>query len=80
VVAEFAKKNLLEGQPNNLYFWRTRNGSEVDLVIKGSNTFKAYEIKWSKTRAASGKAFKNLYKIPVEVISKENFVNYILSA
>jgi len=41
VIAEFAKKNLLEGQPNNLYFWRTMSGSEVDLVIKGSNTFQS---------------------------------------
>ena len=78
VIAEFAKKNLLEGQPNNLYFWRTMSGSEVDLVIKGSNTFKAYEIKWSKQKAVNGKAFTNRYKIPVEVISKENVIDYIL--
>jgi len=46
VIAEFAKKNLLEGQLKNLYFWRTRSGSEIDLVIKGNDIFKAYEIKW----------------------------------
>jgi len=87
VIAEFAKKNLLEGQPNNLFFWRTRSGSEVDLVIKGSNIFKAFEIKWSKprltwskTKAVNGKAFTNRYDTKVEVISKENVVNYILSA
>ena len=78
VIAEFAKKNLLEGQPNNLYFWRTRSGSEVDMVIKGSNLFKAFEIKWSKTKTASGKAFTNRYNTKVEVISKENVANYIL--
>lgn len=78
VITEFAKKNLLEGQPNNLYFWRTRNGAEVDLVVKGTNTFKAYEIKWSKPKAVNGKAFSNRYNIPVEVISKENVINYIL--
>ena len=78
VIAEFAKKNLLEGQPNNLYFWRTRSGSEVDMVIKGSNLFKAFEIKWSKTKTVNGKAFTNRYNIKVEVISKENVANYIL--
>lgn len=78
VIAEFAKKNLLEGQPNNLYFWRTMSGSEVDLVIKGSNTFKSFEIKWSKTKVANSKAFTNRYDIKVEVISKENVINYIL--
>jgi predicted AAA+ superfamily ATPase len=79
VIAEFAKKNLLDGQPNDLYFWRTRNGAEVDLVIKGTNTFKAFEIKWSKSKAAKGKAFTNRYNIPVDTISKENFVHLILS-
>lgn len=80
VIAEFAKKNLLEGQPNNLYFWRTMGGSEVDLIIKGSNTFKACEIKWSKPKAVNGKAFHTRYNIPVEVITKENVTDYILSA
>ncbi len=80
VIAEFAKKNLLEGQPNNLYFWRTMSGSEVDLVIKGSNTFKAYEIKWSKTKAVNSKAFSNRYNIPVQVISKENVADFILTS
>lgn len=80
VIAEFAKKNLLEGQSNNLYFWRTMSDSEVDLVIKGSNIFKAYEIKWSKTKAVSGKAFSNRYNIPVEVISKENISDFIVES
>ncbi len=56
------------------------SGSEVDLVIKGSNYFKAYEIKWSKTKAANGKAFTNRYNTPVEVISKENIADFILAS
>ena len=85
VIAEFAKKNLLEGQPNNLYFWRTRSGSEVDLIIKGSNVFQAFEIKWSKprltwskTKAINSKAFTNRYNTKVEIVSKENIIDYIL--
>lgn len=78
VIAEFAKSNLLEGQPNNLYFWRTMGGSEVDLIIKGSNIFKAYEIKWSKPNTINSKAFRTRYNIPVEVITKENVTDYIL--
>lgn len=80
VIAEFAKKNLLEGQPNNLFFWRTRGGAEVDLVIKGSNTFQAYEIKWSKSKATGSYAFTNRYHIPVEVISKGNITEFILTS
>jgi len=80
VIAEFAKKNLLEGQLKNLYFWRTRSGSEIDLVIKGNDIFKAYEIKWSKTKPSNGKAFTNRYKIPIEIITKENVVDFISEA
>ena len=34
VIAEVAKRNALLGSPAELYFWRTRSHSEVDLVIK----------------------------------------------
>ena len=32
-------------EPNRLYFWRTRNGVEVDFVIYGPKTFRAIEVK-----------------------------------
>lgn len=30
-----------------LYYWRTKSGSEVDFVIYGPNTFLAFEVKHS---------------------------------
>ena len=61
---------------NNLYFWRKTEGSEVDLVIKGTNTFKAYEFKWSKQGATVGsKSFTNAYGIPVEIITRSNILS-----
>jgi len=38
----------LKDQPKNLYFWRSRVGSEVDLVLKENEKISAYEIKWQK--------------------------------
>lgn len=78
VIAEFAKKNLLEGQRYNLYFWRTRDNSEVDLVIKGNEIFKAYEIKWTKTKTF-GRSFTNRYNIPVTTITKETLLDFFLT-
>lgn len=69
VVAEFAKQNLLTGQKNNLYFWRSKAGSEVDLLIKKSDLIKAYEIKWQK-KFSTQKAFNQKYGLKVEVINK----------
>lgn len=78
VMAEAAKVNLTEGDKNNIYFWRKRNGSEVNLVVKGTNTFKAYEIKWSKANTTpSSRSFSNTYNVPVEVITKDTILNLL---
>jgi predicted AAA+ superfamily ATPase len=78
VISEVAKKNLTEGDRNTIYFWRKRDGAEVDLVIKGTDTFKAYEIKWTKRSLTSSiKSFTQIYNIPVEVITKNNVLNIL---
>ena len=47
VIAEVAKRNALLGAPAELFFWRTRAQSEVDLVVKHGSRLRAFEIKWS---------------------------------
>ncbi len=80
VISEFAKQNLLTGNKNNIYFWRKRDGSEVDLVVKGTNVFKAYEIKWTKqNKTSSIKSFSNIYNIPVEVITRDTIFDILLN-
>lgn len=59
-IAEVAKRNLLHGSPAELYFWRSRAQSEVDLVVKQGDDLRAYEIKWSSRRVAS-RAFRDAY-------------------
>ena len=68
VVAEIAKNNLQFGGMAQLYFWRLRGGSEVDLVVKEGEKIAAFEIKWSGEKAAS-RAFTKRYKLPVTVIN-----------
>lgn len=67
VAAEFAKQNLLQGERQNLYFWRSRSGSEVDLVIRSGGELRAFEIKWRRRRAAN-RAFSARYGVEVQVI------------
>ncbi len=77
VVAEFAKKIFLNGNIKKMYFWRTKIGSEVDLVIKdGDGTISAFEIKWKNGRIT--KTFTTKYNIPVNLINKDNFTDYLL--
>lgn len=80
VMAEIAKKNLLQGDRFNIFFWRKTDGGEVDIVIKGTDTFKAYEVKWSKTsKTRGGRAFTNAYDIPVETITQDNVIDVLLA-
>lgn len=52
-------------EPNELFFWRTKSGLEVDFVVYGANEFVALEVKNSchaeKKDAASLEAFLDDY-------------------
>lgn len=71
VIAEFAKRNALLGSPADLFFWRTRSQSEVDLVVKQGENLRAIEVKWSP-RKTSGRAFRDAYGVEVESIRPDN--------
>ena len=78
VIAEFAKSIFLAGNLQTIYFWHSRSGREVDLVIKEpSGELKAYEMKWSGGK--STKSFTTQYGVPVNIIHKDNFTDYLLS-
>jgi predicted AAA+ superfamily ATPase len=71
VVAEVAKQNVLVGSPADLFFWRTRAQSEVDLVVQQGSRLRAFEIKWSHRHVAS-RAFRDAYGVEVELIVANN--------
>ncbi len=67
-IAEVAKHNLLLGSPAELFFWRSRSQSEVDLVIKQGERLRAFEVKWSSLRRIHNRAFEGAYGVKVERI------------
>ena len=71
VVAEAAKRNASLGSPSDLYFWRSRAQSEVDLVVRTDNRLRAFEIKW-KGRHTVGRAFRAMYGVDVERLDAGN--------
>jgi hypothetical protein len=71
VIAEVAKHNALLGGPAELFFWRSRAQSEVDLVVKQGDRLLAFEIKWSG-RGATGRAFRDAYGVAVEPLGPED--------
>jgi hypothetical protein len=78
VIAEVAKHNLLRGGISELFFWRTRAQSEVDLVIKTGDRLRAFEIKWQRKRPVS-RAFSAQYGVDVQLIAADDpFVSSLL--
>lgn len=77
IIAEYAKRNLLEGNVQSLYFWRTTAGSEVDLIIRHHGSMKAFEIKWSRQKRARS-AFTQKYRIPVTRITNTTFIEQVI--
>ena len=76
VVAEVAKRNLLQGNTSELFFWRSRAQSEVDLVVKTGDSLQAFEIKWRRSRSAL-RAFSDQYRVDVQVMdSTDPFVGH----
>ena len=51
VIMDFVKKISYQTKRIELFFYRTRNGVEVDLIMKIGNELKAYEIKCTKNES-----------------------------
>ncbi len=73
VIAEVAKRNLLRGCTSELFFWRSRAQSEVDLVVKTGDELRAFEIKW-QPRHATPRAFTARYGVAVQRITAQDFL------
>lgn len=71
VIAEAAKRNASLGGPSDLYFWRSRAQSEVDLVVRTGDRLRAFEIKW-RGRRTVGRAFRAMYGVDVEILESGN--------
>lgn len=70
-VAEIAKHNMLAGSPVELYFWRTKAQSEVNLVIKIGDDLRAFEIKWNRKPKIS-RAFLSAYGVKTENLTPDH--------
>jgi|SRR3989338_2476334 len=74
VAAERKKRSNFVGNITPLYFWRTYDGQEVDLVEEKEGKLFGYEIKWAKARKKAPKAWRETYsQASWEVITKDRF-------
>ncbi|MCB0318233.1 MAG: ATP-binding protein [Bdellovibrionales bacterium] len=79
VISERLKKRHYENIPGNMYFWRTYQKGEIDLVEEREGKLFGYEIKKSsKRKAKAPKAWQENYENSSwELISPDNFLKLI---
>lgn len=79
VINEFRKQNEYQQVYANLYFWRTTDQKEIDLIIEKNGMLHTFEIKWNPNKkAVLTKSFQNIYSnYTFDVINNTNFFEFI---
>jgi predicted AAA+ superfamily ATPase len=64
----------------NLYFWRTYDGQEIDLIEEGDGKLSAIEIKYSPmAKVKNIKSFTSTYTdTKIELVNSTNYLDYII--
>jgi predicted AAA+ superfamily ATPase len=79
LVSERIKKLTYESFYGNVYFWRTYDGQEIDLVEEKDGKINGYEMKWGLKTPKIPKDWLTYYpKSGFEVITRENYLDFLL--
>lgn len=72
IISEIIKQDSYLEENFKFYYWRTKQGSEIDVILEKGQKLVGVEIKYK--RKAINKAFKNRYpKAIVKLITADNF-------
>ena len=62
-----------------MYFWRTTQQQEINLIEEVDNKLSAYEIKWRRKKARFSKTFLNAYPdCKTQIIMKDNLHDFLM--
>jgi len=62
-----------------MYFWRTKQQQEVDLVEEIGGQLTGYEFKWNvKQKVRLPKTFIETYKAEQKIIDRNNFREFVV--
>ncbi len=74
------KKYLNNSEQNHqLYFWRTKQQQEIDLIEINKDEIFAFEFKWQNAKKVRlSKTFSNTYTNTFKAIDKENYWEFVV--
>lgn len=79
IISERVKRNSYMGSYAQLYFWRTHDQSEVDLIEEEDGLLHTFEFKWNPRRKARlSQAFAKAYpNSTFQLVTPENYWDFI---
>ena len=79
MVSERVKRNAYSGSFAQLYFWRTHDQKEIDLIEEENGMLHTYEFKWNgRARVKQPTAFMNAYPDSTfHIISPDSFWEFV---
>ena len=78
VIAERLKYVAYARLPIHLYFWRTYDAVEIDIVEEQEGALRAVECKWGNAKSRLPASFQQAYPgVPFETIRPDNFLAYL---
>lgn len=78
LISERLKQNSYKNSFAKMYFWRTKQQQEVDLVEDHNGLVTGYEFKWSANKKVRlPKTFVNAYDAKEVIIDRSNFRKFI---
>ena len=78
MISERIKHNACNQSYAQMYFWRTQQQQEVDLIEEKDGLLTAFEFKWHKPNAKLPKAFSSTYpNTPFQVVTPDNYNDFV---
>lgn len=78
MVSERIKRNSYTESYAQMFFWRTQQQQEIDLIEEMDGQLTAYEFKWKRANARLPKAFADNYpNVQLQVVTPENYWEFV---
>lgn len=79
LLSERIKYNHYNQTDCNMFFWRTYDQQEIDLIEEKAGRLNAFEFKWSKSKSKIPIAWKNAYpESDFSIIDKSDYPDWIV--
>jgi len=78
MISERYKRNQNNSLDKNIYFWRTREGKEIDYLEEAKGKLSGFEIKWNENKFKKPQIFLDTYPgSELTLINKNNYWDFI---